>query len=186
MSDRNAEMAVEGHPVYEFRPLPTWRGPFKRYADGTWVDDDGEYDIAFIATEFGPGMVYGVDLPHYDNLAWSWLTTHWTGRQPRHPRGNPWHYTLRDWKVSGWGKPWGRDRHPNIVATKKGMDKVASERGCASGRGPKFHLDDPVIRAGLMRRADTKEIVVPPERPLCMYCGHDWEADLAAAGGAKP
>src|SRR5690606_33850230 len=110
-----ALMATMLHPVYEFRPLPDafptnfCRGKeVFRYADGQWLPDDGEYDIAFVS---GPFCLM-VELPYQRNIIWSWLTGHWQANEPRHPHGNPWHYMLREGETE-WGGNWGRDNHPN-------------------------------------------------------------------------
>ena len=42
---------------------------FLRYAEGTWIPDDGEPDLAFAKGVFA----YGVFLPHSNNISWSWL-----------------------------------------------------------------------------------------------------------------
>lgn len=160
-------------PVYEFRPHPDWRGPFFRYADGAWLPDDGEHDLAFAAPD--SCMAYSVDLPYYENILWGWYVVHWSDHVREHPRGNAWHYALRDGATT-WGDHWGRNGHPNTIACRAAMDYVASRRSCANGRGPEFHLYDPVISLGLLRVRDTKEVVVPPKEPVCMYCGLKWLA----------
>lgn len=164
------------HPVYEFRLHPSifedwpYRGqPIRRFAGGQWIDDDGEHDLAFIVSN----VCWMVELPYHRNIAWSWLTTHWTGVQRKHPRGNPWHYCLREGETD-WGDPWERHAHPNEKAARSGMEKACGEFRCSNGRHVKFHLDDIHIKAGLLRERETKKIVTIPEKPLCMYCGHDW------------
>lgn len=159
-------------PVYEFRPLP---GEFRsgaevrRFADGQWLADDGEHDLAFIAD----GLCLMVEPSYQRNITWSWLTTRWTGFQAKHPNGNPWHYALREGETK-WGGDWGRDNHPNAKAGRAGMSKMCSERGAASGVHVEFHLNDRHIKAGLVRERDTKKLLTFPDKPLCMYCGHDW------------
>ncbi len=38
----------KSRPIYEFRPLPDFfNGAFMRYNGGQWIEDDGEYDLAF-------------------------------------------------------------------------------------------------------------------------------------------
>ena len=39
-----------------------------RYAEGKWIPDDGEPDIAFVEGVFA----YGVSLPYSTNVLWSW------------------------------------------------------------------------------------------------------------------
>lgn len=169
MDDKGTKMVW---PVYEFRPLPDsfqdygWGG-VRRYADGAWLDDDGEHDLAFI----GGGVCLYFAPPYQRNIVCSWLTTHWTGGVTGHPRGgNPWHYALRDGE-SDWGGEWGRDSHPNERAGRAGMDKVCSERRAASGRHVEFNANDPIIAAGLLRERDTKKVFEWPRNLACMYCG---------------
>lgn len=158
-------------PTYEFRPLPDSFRPgygIRRYADGQWVDDDGEYDIAFIAD----GVCLYFQPGYQRNIICSWLTTHWSGGVADHPRANPWHYALRAGETE-WGGPWGRDSHPNERAGSAGMAKLCSECGCASGHHVEFHADDPIIAAGLLRERDTKKVFDWPRGMICMYCGID-------------
>ncbi len=170
-------MAKHLFPVYEFRPLPeTVRGGnLYRYAEGKWIEDDGEFGLAF-ASLAGAPMAFGIDLPYRPNILWSWTTVHWGSKYRRHPRGNPWHYSLREGR-SEMGDGWNRDSHPNTAAMDNAMNWVCGKRGCANGRGPRFQLDDQFIKAGLVREKATKEIVVPPESPICMYCGTKWLED---------
>jgi hypothetical protein len=157
-------------PVYEFRPEPG--GAWLRYADGQWIPDDGEFDIAFIsAGGFGPPMALSVKPQYRPGILWSYLKGHWTSNGPAsHPRRNPWHYMLRDGHTQ-WGDSWDRDRHPNVVAGEAASRECCNRYRCANGRGPEFHINDPYIAAGLLRRRDTKEVVVFPEVFHCMYCG---------------
>lgn len=170
-------------PVYEFRPLPSWTADYPmrgndvhRFAEGKWIADDGEYDLAFVCRNI---CLY-FDPPYQRNITLSWLTTHWAGHQPRHPRGNAWHYELREGQTE-WGGNWGRDRHPNSRAGDSGMAWACSQWRSANGRHVEMRLDDPHIAAGLLRERDTKKIVTLPDKPLCMYCGHDWLAQRKEA-----
>lgn len=168
-------------PVYEFRPLPRYsRNTVSRYADGQWVPDDGEWDLAFMIIGPDGPLVLGVDLPYQKNIIWKGLTSHWSAQNVDHPRCNPWHYMLRDGETE-WGGPWSRERdaHPNSRAYEAGMRRCCSLRGSASGTGPKFDVRDPYILAELLRERESREIVVPPARPVCMYCGEAWADKLA-------
>ncbi len=167
------------HPVYEFRPLPEALRPgFEtyRFADGRWLPDDGEYDLAFVTHN----ICWMVDLPHQRNILWSWLDGHWTGSEPRHPRMNPWHYSLRD-GAQDWGGNWDRDRHPNAMAGKSGMDFSCAANRCANGRSVRFELGDKHIAAGLLRERESKRVVEFPDDLSCMYCGDNGHASLAKA-----
>ncbi len=162
-------------PVYEFRPLPQHaRGTVLRYAEGEWLPDDGEWDIAFVNYGAGVPRGLGVDLPYQRNIIWSGLTSHWSARHVDHPRLNPWHYMLRDGETE-WGGPWGRDTHPNKRAYEKAMSHCCSINRCANGSGPEFKIGDPYIAAGLLRERDTKRVATFPERLICMFCGSRWE-----------
>lgn len=155
-------------PVFEFRPIPgQLQGEVRRYADGKWLDDDGEYDICFINHRIS---LY-FEPPYQRNIICSWLTTHWTGAVQNHPRGgNPWHYALRE-GAAQWGGDWGRVRHPNYLAGRAGMNEVCRLHGCANGRHVEMRPDDKVIAAGLLRNRETKEVFRFPDGMICMYCG---------------
>jgi len=171
-------MTHSNFPIYEFRPLATsfgraWDDEVRRYADGEWIIDDGEHDLAFVR---GTTCLY-VALPYQKNILWSWVTGHWSAFEPEHPRGNAWHYMLRDGEAV-WGGNWGRDNHPNEKAGRYGMNRQSGIHGCANGTHVDFHLGDKHIAAGLVRVRDTKEVVRFPEKPCCMYCGDDAKALL--------
>lgn len=156
-------------PVYEFRPLSTSFRPsvgVRRYAEGGWLPDDGEYDLAFIAD----GVCLMFEPPYQRNIICSWLKTHWSGSVKDHPRGNPWHYALRH-GTTEWGGDWGRDHHPNRLAGCAGMNKMCSERGASSGQHVEMRADDPIIAAGLLRERDTKKVFSWPDNLTCCYCG---------------
>lgn len=169
-------------PVYEFRPLPgEFSGEVLRYNNGDWVPDDGEtYDVCFI------GMANGVDdftkgrftypaalyfnHPYRPNIIYQWYSKHWSSNEPRHPRGNAWHYALKEGKGE-FGGSWQRDKHPNEVASRRGMNKTCNTHGCANGIGIELKCQDKHIVAGLVRRVDTKEALSIPTDVVCMYCG---------------
>lgn len=168
-------------PIYEFRPRDCHlRGTVLRYADGQWLPDDGSWDLAFISYGAGAPICIYVDLPYQRNIIWKGLTTHWTGCISEHPRGNPWHYMLRDGETD-WGGDWGRSRHPNSQAGDEGMSKCASINRCANGRGIHFNVCDPHIVLGLLRERESGEIVRVPPDFTCMYCGDGWRDALLAS-----
>lgn len=179
-------------PVYEMRPLPQHTGAtVLRYADGSWIPDDGEWDVAFVSYGMGPPYGLGVRLPHQRNIAWSGLTTSWMDTVAEHPRGNPWHYMLAEGE-SEWGGPYEPGpMHLNARAMDAAMNKCAAINRCANGRGPEFKIGDPYIRAGLLRERETGRVVVEPNHLYCMYCGEKWQrseaarAALARTGEAK-
>ena len=161
-------------PVFEFRPREKdLLGIVLRYADGAWIADDGEHDLAFIAYGSGAPMAFYVRLPYQRNIIWSGLTQHWRGHDRNHPHGNPWHYMLRE-GATEWGGHWPeRDWHPNEIAGRKAMNECSRRNRCANGRGPEFNICDPYIVLGLVRDRGTKEAVSIPD-PVCMYCGDKW------------
>lgn len=160
-------------PVYEFRPLKA--GNYKRYANGRWIDDDGEYDLAFV--ELDKFMAYEVFLPYYENIRWSWCKDgDWGTNVSKHPSGNAWHYMLAK-NEKYWGEHWQkRDAHPNIVAGNAAMSFCSSQKGCANGGGVEFYINDPYIKASLVREVKTKKVIKFPKTFDCMYCGEmDWQ-----------
>lgn len=170
-------------PVYELRPLPNSPRVWVRYADGQWLPDDGEYDIAWASMIYGPPYALYVDLPYQRNIVWSWYDTSWGATEPRHPRGNAWHYMLRE-GTKTWGGDWKREQHPNVIAGRTAMDWVASQKSCANGIGARFSDRDDYIKAGLVRERESKRVVAPPSPRVCMYCGpiESPEASDAVAG----
>lgn len=163
-------------PVYEFRLLPgALKGPVRRYAEGKWLEDDGEtYDLAFISG-WGAPICKMIDPPYQRNIVWGWCTGGWRSLESRHPRANPWHYALRD-GTTEWGGDWGRDQHPNHKAGRAGMQALVSEHRCANGDGIDVTRPGRHLLAGLLRERDTGIVLAPPPRPTCMYCGDVWEA----------
>jgi len=161
--------------TYEFRPIKQYMDCL-RYADGNWIPDDGEYDLAFVGKDDGFPMGIYFHLPYYTNIIWSWCKKgNWRANVIKHPRGNAWHYMLRPGKKT-WGNSWARDMHPNIIAENKAMDKCCSMYSCANGIGGEFEINDPYIKNGLVRNKETKEVLVFPKIFKCMYCGNiDWE-----------
>lgn len=159
-------------PVYEIRPPDKYFfGEVFRYADGQWIPDDGEWDLAFAGHAGSPTCLM-VDLPYHENIIWSWTTGHWSGFELRHPRGNAWHYMLRE-GAQGWGNTWARDGHANIIAGRSGMNFVCRKNGCANGVHAELCDGNFIINAGLMRNRETREVVKRPEKPMCMYCDNN-------------
>ena len=152
---------------FEFRPLRGGSGVERMTNDGEWTPDNGEWGIAFR----NQNLVYYVSIPYYINILWSWCKGHWTQDEPRHPRGNPWHYATTDDK--SWGASFNkRHTHPNVVAGDKAMKLTSARFGSASGGGPEFYICDPYIKRGLLRARDTGELVKFPEEFVCIYCGN--------------
>jgi hypothetical protein len=156
-------------PVYEFRPI--FDGQLMRYNNGDWKEDDGEYDIAFYTIR--DVFSFGVDLPYYKNIRWSWCKNMaWGGYVSGHPGGNAWHYSTKD-GTQNFGDSWReRDTHPNIKARDLASTELCNKEGCANGTGPRlFHYDCQYILNGLVRERETKKILTVPKIMDCVYCG---------------
>lgn len=164
-------------PIYEFRPDKIFSGKLLRYNGGNWIDDDGEYDLAFICPQ-EQSYTY-ISLPDHFNIMWKWCRNMaWGLYVSKHPAGNAWHYMTKNGE--NWGNDlWDRDNHPNIKAGNSAGNKCCSLKGCASGGGRvEFNVIDETINAGLLRIANTKKIIKPPKIFKCCYCGeHDWRKE---------
>jgi len=158
--------------VYEFRPLPSDNARWLRYADGSWIEDDGEWDMAFVspAGTYGAPFALYVSIPGYANIEWKWRTN-----QPLR-----WHYQLRD-DATDFGAnidTFFRPTHPNAKVGREAMSKCSSIHHCANGRGPEFDLDNAYVKAGLVR-VRGGAIVMPPESPVCFRCVNGMAGHLA-------
>jgi len=156
-------------PVYEFRPL--YKGSLVRYNNGKWTDDDGEYDIAFYTAD--NVFSFGVDLPYYDNILWSWCKDmQWGSYVNGHPVGNAWHYSTKDGSKNR-GELWkDRYKHPNVKARDLASSELCKKKGVANGRGPQlFHYECSYIINGYVREQETGIVVSAPEILNCIYCG---------------
>ena len=176
-------------PVVEFRPLPnSIVGEVRRYANGKWVADDGEYDLAFISSSFAEAMGFPICLmfehSHQRNIVTKWFDGSWRAREPRHPNGNPWHYVLREGETK-WGGEWGHESHPNYIAGRSGMNKLSSEFRCANGKHISMDIGDQHVAAGLVRDRETGLVLTIPHGP-CMYCGESSENAMLAAREVTP
>lgn len=166
-------------PVYEFRPIKDrYQGKVFRYAEGGWMPDDGEYDIAFAIPD--SSIAIGFDVPNRYSIIWSWVKNgNWGANVPEHRRGNAWHYMLRAGETE-WTSSWDRHGHLNYKAKEDAMNHVCHLKQCSNGVGPEFHINDPYIEKGLVRNRETKEIVVFPDIFKCQYCGDiDWRKEEA-------
>jgi hypothetical protein len=184
-SDREADHGTTGYQlqaVYEFRPLPNmFRGEVRRFSDGKWLPDDGEYDLAFIgrAAEWGAPICLYFHPSYQRNIIGSWVTSHWSAHERRHRDGNAWHYALRPGQTK-WGGNWGRENHANTRAGESGMNLMSSECGCCNGSHvAPTDMKDAHILAGRVRDRSTKAMLVLPNAPRCMYCGEIYAAEIA-------
>jgi len=160
-------------PVYVFRPNKPYV-PTLRYADGKWLPDNGQPDLAFIDDRDAPFALY-VEIPNYDGILWSWVTKE---------HGWLWHYYVKDSQI-GWGNRIPdkiRDQHPNRIACKSAMDYLCKGHGCANGRDSNPHNAEDF---GDIWIKDTMEKVLPPRAPICYLCmdnnrGHRIQKSLEA------
>jgi hypothetical protein len=181
-----------------FRPLDNYNENFPtrtlRYANGEWIPDDGQFDLAFIQGN----NVLSVNLPSYSNLLWSWtdydLTKKWL---PEHLHRNikGWHETTIDntplseeyvrFKFSN------SDTHPNAIAHRSAMEKCCEIYHCANSSGTsitdanrginKYFPTDEYIKRRLLRIQRTNEPVVIPEKLECYLCANNGKGHLLEA-----
>jgi hypothetical protein len=143
-----------------------------RYADGLWLPDDGQYDLAFVSTQ--RPIALGVALPVWDGVEWSWRDpkTAYAAVGVESSLVNSWHRQVVD-PTEGDGNYVGaRGQHRNGVAYEAAMDKCSKLHSCGNGRGPRFELGDEWFAAGLVRTL-SGETVRPPEHPVCYLCAND-------------
>lgn len=157
-------------PVYELRPPGNYfDGEFFRYADGAWIPDDGEYDLAFSGRVGGTPVALYVDLPYYENILWSWCSGHWSAKNPKHRDETAWHRILRD-GAKDWGRSLDRESFENSRAGTEAMRYTSNKHGCANGRHAEFSKGNEIINKRLLRERGTKRVFVPPEG-VCFECG---------------
>ena len=145
--------------TFEFRPFTK---PTLRYANGGWIPDDGRPDMAFILSS--PTVVY-VQMPYLTNLIWEWneVTNHKEIR----------HYCTTDnqpWDNRRWEE---RNKHPNEIAGKSGMDVCCKFHSCANGRGISLTQDNEYLRHHLIIIQSSGKPVIPPKNPVCYLCLND-------------
>jgi hypothetical protein len=163
--------------VYVFRPLHRdFRKPFYRYADGQWIEDDGQtFDLAFYGkagdswptTDRGDGgwpKALFIDLPSPTNLEWS-IPDYKLGG----PYHRPWHRQLTLFKAEVFTYSF-TDLHPNRVAFRSAMDRCSKEHGCANGRGPSFLIGDQYFALRRVRDQKTGQVIHRPMQFRCANC----------------
>ena len=144
-----------------------------RYADGQWIPDDGKYDLAFAHGVFA----YGVSLPDYTNIIWSWhdmaLTQSWLPERLRKYAKGHHCYTI-DNTPFDQQYHWDNSQHPNEIAIKSAMDKVCSMHDCANGRGAYLTSENkgdvPWLTEKRVLIQSTMQPVLIPENPICYLC----------------
>lgn len=159
--------------TYVFRPLPSDNKGWLRYNGGDWVPDDGKPDLAFAR----PGLALFAELPHLDNILWSW-------RDLDEKHRYRWHYALVDPALNDTGNPietsWIGGVLPNAIAGNVAMNKASKlSGGGSSGDGPRTYGPNEWIEAGLLwtigseSNPDELVPVKAPENPVCYLCLDD-------------
>jgi hypothetical protein len=150
--------------------------PFYRYAEGKWIPDDGEYDVAFGCLIGAPVALY------FTHSGKKNVVCQWRSRihknNIKHPgkdiwikgHKDPWHYILDNGsKVPDTGYN-ANDGNLNSQAGRNAMDHVFSEGHCCNGRSITFDPFDRHIAAGLVRDRETKEVLTFTPEMKCIYC----------------
>lgn len=133
---------------------------WRRWADGKWVDDDGNPDIAFMSADCSYPIVMYVQLPAYENLIWVW-------DDPKFY----WHSQLVNGATDiGEYLREEHDNHINVRIGREAMHEQSSKHGVSNGRGPEIYRDNEWIREGKLWIKRTMELVTPPKNPVCYLC----------------
>lgn len=152
-----------------------------RYANGTWIPDDGEYDLAF-----AHGVIaYYVSLPDYCNVIWTWrdlVLTRSYLPEYLHKYAKAHHIHTSD------NEPmhhWDNSQHPNEIAGKSAMDKVSSVHGVANGRGAYLCSETPDNTPWLKEKRvlvqSTMQPILIPDNPVCYLCLDNGKGHLIEA-----
>jgi len=152
-----------------------------RYANGEWIPDDGEYDLAFAHGVFA----YYVSLPDYCNVIWSWRDLELTRSylpEYLHKYAKAHHIYTSDNEPM---HQWDNSQHPNKLAGKSAMNKVSSIHGCANGRGAYLCSESPSETPWLAEKRiliqSTMKPVLIPENPVCYLCLDNGKGHLIEA-----
>jgi len=149
--------------TYIFRPVlrrSEYLNECYRYANGRWIEDDGEFDLAFIGiNKLGVSFAFYVELPYYRNLLWTFREC----KEEEHDI--EWHYMIKGEKLEDW---WEYD-HPNVKAKYEASDEGLRRWGCANGRMVEFMIGDPHIALEVLRTIDG-EVAQFPSHFYCNKC----------------
>jgi hypothetical protein len=171
-----------------FRPI--YKGRMIRYAEGKWIDDDGQPDLAFVSLGDGPPFAFGLSLPSSTNVLWTWrdreLTQKLVTGDLQEYIDYGWHTQTVDNSTDDIDFPYNeRKQHPNQIAHDAAMNKCCELFHIGNGRGPSLtHQDDesPYWDSGMMWIQRTMEQLRKPENPVCHLCLNDgYGHKLAAA-----
>ena len=149
--------------TFIFRPLKQ-HDNMLRYAEGSWIPDDGQPDMAFVYYDDFPAVEY-VNIPYNTNILWEWSELV--------DRKAVWHYCTtnnRDWGDYRFEE---RDRHPNEIADRSGFDKCCSLYHCANGRSISLTSDNDYIKLGRLIIQSTGKPVTKPDNIVCFLCLND-------------
>jgi len=152
-----------------------------RYANGKWIPDDGEYDLAFAHGVFA----HYVSLPDYSNVIWTWRDINLTRSylpEYLHKYAQSHHiYTSDNQPMRHWDK----SQHPNARAGKSAMDKVRAIHHVANGRGAYLCSESPSeipwLNEKRMLVQSTMKPVLIPENPICYLCLDNGRGHLVEA-----
>jgi hypothetical protein len=169
--------------TFVFRPVYDKYGPWLRYDNGEWIEDDGKPGLAFVSAKPCHGAAHGlyVRMPYSEGVLWKWMDSDILKHIPGRP--NPWHYYVIN-PDDGWGKSWDRNGHINEKVGRLAMRKCCDLHSYANGRGPDINKMNEYIKQGklwILEDDGSLTLVTPPENPECYLCmngmiGHYKEA----------
>lgn len=140
--------------TFIFRPLVKHENML-RYAEGSWVPDDGLPDMAFVYYDDFPAVEY-VRMPHSTNILWEWCELFESKMV--------WHYCTTNNQNWGNYRFEERDRHPNEIASRSGFDKCCSLYSCANGRSISLTGDNEYVKLGKLTIQSTGKPVTKPDK----------------------
>lgn len=146
--------------TFIFRPLKNHSGML-RYADGKWIPDDGQPDLAFIHYDQFPVVEY-ISMPYYTNLLWEW----WELQE----RKRVWHYCTTNNQDRADYRFEERDKHPNEIAGRSGMNKCCDLYHCANGQSIHIDSDNEYINLEKLIIQSNGKPVTKQENPICFLC----------------
>jgi hypothetical protein len=178
----DADIIEQTNPLFKeiivFRPL-TNSSHLLRYANNTWIPDDGEPDLAFV--DLNNSLAYYVQLPNYKNVIWSWFDLELTKKvvgndfsKIEYRKG--WHTmtvdnTDEDDEKYHWFS-WDIEKeHPNGIASRHAMDKCCSLHHVAQGRAVYIFCEDKISLFKWVK--STMQLISPPQNPICHLCLND-------------
>ncbi|MFA5299850.1 MAG: hypothetical protein WC389_16825 [Lutibacter sp.] len=157
-----------------------------RYADGKWLPDDGQPDLAFVQ-----GVIYyGVKIPDYTNRLWEWSDAELTKSfLPKylHKHAGSWHYyTINNTPYDDEQYRWDNSNHPNKIAEELASKKVCELNGCGNGViadiDRECNFDHPKwISNKMIIIKSTMQPLTKPDNPICYLCLNNGRGHLLKA-----